>query len=119
MKVENLNIRTFKLINKPVHTLADMKAICRRGVSPVLHQGKITGWQMRKTGEMVSDFGLPDHDGGQGAQEKPGAKLEMKTEEIKKLQEEIDRRTKAEQEAEKLICQGRMEEAANVLDGID
>lgn len=39
--------------------------------------------------------------------------------EIKKLQSEIDRRTKIEQEAEALICQCRFSEAVKLLATLD
>lgn len=39
--------------------------------------------------------------------------------EIKKLQSEIDRRTKIEQEAEALICQCRFSEAVRLLATLD
>lgn len=39
--------------------------------------------------------------------------------EIKKLQSEIDRRTKKEQEAETLICQCRFSEAVELLATLD
>lgn len=42
-------------------------------------------------------------------------KIDAKIVEIAKLQEEIDHRTKVEQEAEKLICQCRFEEAIKIL----
>lgn len=39
--------------------------------------------------------------------------------EIKKLQAELDYRTKVEEEVEKLICQSRFEEAMNLLATLD
>lgn len=39
--------------------------------------------------------------------------------EIKKLQAELDYRTKVEEEVEKLICQCRFEEAMNLLATLD
>lgn len=42
-------------------------------------------------------------------------KIDARIAEIKKLQTEIDHRTKVEQEAEKLICQCRFEEAMKLL----
>lgn len=45
----------------------------------------------------------------------PMKKIDAKIAEIKKLQEEIDRRTKVEQEAEKLISQCRFEKAMELL----
>ncbi len=46
-------------------------------------------------------------------------KIDAKIAEIKKLQTEIDRRTKVEQEAEKRICQCRFEEAMKLLATLD
>lgn len=42
-------------------------------------------------------------------------KIDAKIAEIKKLQEEIDHRTKVEQEAEKLISQCRFQKAMELL----
>lgn len=39
-----------------------------------------------------------------------------KIEEIRKIQEELDERTKVEKEAEKLICQCKFQEAIELLD---
>ena len=46
-------------------------------------------------------------------------KIDARIAEIKKLQTEIDHRTKVEQEAEKLICQCRFEEAMKLLATLD
>ena len=42
-------------------------------------------------------------------------RIDRKIEEIKKLQAEIDHRTRVEQEAEALICQCRFQEATDLL----
>lgn len=46
-------------------------------------------------------------------------KIDKKIAEIKQLQAELDHRTKIEQEAEKLICQCRFEEAIALLATLD
>ena len=46
-------------------------------------------------------------------------KIDRKIEGIKKMQEELDRRTQVEKEAEALICQCRFEEAIALLDTLD
>lgn len=46
-------------------------------------------------------------------------KIDARIAEIKKLQTEIDHRTKVEQEAEKLICQCRFEKAMKLLATLD
>lgn len=50
---------------------------------------------------------------------KPMKKIDEKIVEIKRLQAELDHRTKVEQEAEKLICQCRFEEANALLATLD
>lgn len=45
--------------------------------------------------------------------------IDRKIMKIKKLQPEIDRRTKIEQEAEALICQCRFSEAVELLAALD
>lgn len=41
---------------------------------------------------------------------------EEKIREIKEMQKQIDRRQETEREAERLICQGKVKEAADLLD---
>lgn len=41
---------------------------------------------------------------------------EEKIREIKEMQRQIERRTETEREAERLICQGKVKEAAELLD---
>lgn len=49
--------------------------------------------------------------------------LDKKIENLKKWQDilhaELERRTKVEQEAEELICQGKMQEAMDLLNTLD
>ena len=49
-----LKRKAYRLMGKPVHTVADMESICKKGASPVLYHGKVTGWQMRKSGEEIN-----------------------------------------------------------------
>lgn len=49
----------------------------------------------------------------------PSKELDKKIEQVNKLQAELDRRTKAELEAIKLITEGRHKEAIAVLAALD